>query len=137
MQTPDGRSVGTHQGLMYYTIGQRHGLGIGGPGEAWYVVGKDLERNRLLVAQGHDHPALFKDRLRGTSASWISGSVPRARRTYSAKTRYRQPDAPCTLARADSETCEVDFDHPQRAITPGQSVVLYEGEVCMGGGIIC
>jgi tRNA-specific 2-thiouridylase len=137
MQTPEGRLVGTHQGLMYYTIGQRQGLGIGGPGQPWYVVAKDLEGNRLLVAQGHDHPALFKDRLRGTSASWISGTIPRSRQAYTAKTRYRQPDAPCTLVRADSETCELDFDHAQWAITPGQSVVLYEGEVCLGGGIIC
>ena len=136
MQTPDGRLVGTHQGLMYYTIGQRHGLGIGGPGEPWYVVGKDLGCNRLLVAQGHQHPALFKDRLQGTSASWISGTVPRTQQVYAAKTRYRQADARCTLVRADGETCELDFHDPQWAITPGQSVVLYEGEVCLGGGII-
>jgi tRNA-specific 2-thiouridylase len=136
MQTPEGRMVGTHQGLMYYTIGQRQGLGIGGPGEPWYVVAKDLERNRLLVVQGHDHPALFKDQLRGISASWISGAVPRSRQMYTAKTRFRQPDAPCTLVSVDSETCELNFDHPQWAITPGQSVVLYEGELCLGGGII-
>ncbi|HTS53925.1 MAG TPA: tRNA 2-thiouridine(34) synthase MnmA [Burkholderiales bacterium] len=137
MQTLEGRLVGTHQGLMYYTIGQRQGLGIGGPGEPWYVVAKDLERNCLLVAQGHDHPALFRDRLLGASASWIAGSVPRAGQTYTAKTRYRQLDAPCALARVDSETCELRFDQPQRAITPGQSVVLYEGDVCLGGSIIC
>jgi tRNA-uridine 2-sulfurtransferase len=136
-EAPDGRVVGTHQGLMYYTIGQRHGLGIGGPGEAWYVVGKDLERNSLLVAQGHDHPALFKDSLKGASASWISGAVPMARQGYAAKTRYRQPDAACTLLRADRDTCELSFSDSQRAVTPGQSVVLYEGEVCLGGSIIC
>lgn len=134
---PDGRSVGTHQGLMYYTIGQRHGLGIGGPGEPWYVIGKDLERNRLLVAQGHDHPALFKDHLQGASASWISGAAPRARQSYAAKTRYRQQGALCTLVQADGNTCELTFRDPQRAITPGQSVVLYDGEVCLGGSIIC
>jgi len=135
-EAPDGRVVGTHQGLMYYTIGQRHGLGIGGPGEPWYVVGKDLERNSLLVAQGHDHPALFKDSLKGASASWISGAAPMARQGYAAKTRYRQPDAACTLLRADGDTCELNFSDPQRAVTPGQSVVLYEGEVCLGGSII-
>jgi tRNA-uridine 2-sulfurtransferase len=136
MEAPDGRLVGTHQGLMYYTIGQRHGLRIGGPGEPWYVAGKDLARNRLLVAQGHEHPALFKDRLQGESTSWISGTVPRTGQVYAAKTRYRQVDARCTLVRADSETCELDFHDPQWAITPGQSIVLYEREVCLGGGII-
>ncbi len=108
-QTLDGRVVGTHQGLMYYTIGQRHGLGIGGPGEPWYVVGKDLERNRLLVAQGREHPALFKDQLGGRVGMWISGAAPRARRAYTAKTRYRQPDAPCNLMRADGDACELNF----------------------------
>jgi tRNA-uridine 2-sulfurtransferase len=137
MQTPDGELVGTHQGLMYYTIGQRQGLGIGGPGEPWYVVGKDLGCNRLLVAQGHEHPALFKDRLQATTASWISGTAPHTRQVYAAKTRYRQADARCTLMRADGETCELAFQDPQWAITPGQSVVLYQGDVCLGGGIIC
>jgi tRNA-specific 2-thiouridylase len=137
METLDGRFVGTHQGLMYYTIGQRHGLGIGGQGEPWYVVDKDLERNRLLVIQGHSHPALFKERLVAADASWISGQAPRAEWVYTAKTRYRQPDAPCSLMRAGQTDCEVDFDEPQWAITPGQSVVLYEGDVCLGGGIIC
>jgi tRNA-specific 2-thiouridylase len=136
-QTPSGRSLGTHQGLMYYTIGQRHGLGIGGSGEPWYVVSKDLEHNRLLVAQGHDHPALFKDRLLAMSASWISQTPPHTPRPCTAKTRYRQPEAPCSLMRADSESCELDFDHPQWAVTPGQSAVVYQGEVCLGGGIIC
>jgi tRNA-uridine 2-sulfurtransferase len=137
MQTPEGRLVGTHQGLMYYTIGQRQGLGIGGPGQPWYVVAKDLERNCLLVAQGHEHPALFKDHLRGTFPSWIAGTMPHSQRVYAAKTRYRQPDAPCTLVRVDSETCELNFHRPQWAITPGQSVVLYDGEVCLGGAVIC
>jgi tRNA-specific 2-thiouridylase len=137
MESLDGRLVGTHQGLTYYTIGQRQGLGIGGQGEPWYVVEKDLERNRLLVAQGHDHPALFRERLRATDASWVSGHAPRADWVYTAKTRYRQADAPGTLMRADGSGCEVDFDEPQWAITPGQSVVLYDGEVCLGGGIIC
>jgi tRNA-uridine 2-sulfurtransferase len=136
-QTLDGRVVGTHQGLMYYTIGQRHGLGIGGPGEPWYVVGKDLESNRLLVAQGHNHPALFKDSLKGASATWISGRIPSTPGAFTAKTRYRQPDAPCILTRADGDVCEVNFGEPQWAVTPGQSVVLYDGDVCLGGSIIC
>jgi len=136
MRTPEGRQVGTHQGLMYYTIGQRHGLGVGGPGEPWYVVGKDLEHNGLVVVQGHDHSALFKDRLRATSASWISGMGPAVGRKYAAKTRYRQSDAQCTLMAAGEE-CAIAFVEPQRAITPGQSVVLYEGAVCLGGAIIC
>jgi tRNA-specific 2-thiouridylase len=136
MRTPEGQQMGTHQGLMYYTIGQRQGLGIGGPGEPWYVAGKDLERNGLVVVQGHDHPALFKDRLRAMSASWISGVTPASDRSYAAKTRYRQADAQCTLAAAGDE-CEIAFDQPQRAITPGQSVVVYQGDVCLGGAIIC
>jgi tRNA-specific 2-thiouridylase len=137
METLAGRLVGTHQGLMYYTIGQRHGLGIGGQGEPWYVVDKDLERNRLLVAQGHDHPALLRRRLQATDSSWVSGYAPRADWVYTAKTRYRQADAPCTLMRADRTGCDVGFEQPQRAITPGQSLVLYDGEACLGGAIIC
>src|SRR5262245_35707756 len=136
MRTPEGQQVGTHQGLMYYTIGQRQGLGIGGPGEPWYVVSKDLEHNVLVVVQGHEHPALYKDRLRATSASWISGAAPASDRRYGAKTRYRQPDAQCTLAAA-RDSCEITFDQPQRAITPGQSVVVYQGDMCLGGAIIC
>jgi tRNA-specific 2-thiouridylase len=137
MESLEGRMVGKHQGLMYYTIGQRHGLGIGGQGQPWYVVDKDLEGNRLLVAQGHEHPALFKERLQATDPNWISGQPPGAQWAYTAKTRYRQRDASCTLLHANDTECEVDFDDPQWAITPGQSVVLYEGDVCLGGGIIC
>jgi len=136
-QTLDGRIVGTHEGLMYYTIGQRHGLGIGGPGEPWYVAGKDLQRNHLLVAQGHSHPALFKDSLNGASTTWISGSAPNTPQAFTAKTRYRQLDAPCILTHADGDLCKVNFREPQWAITPGQSVVLYDGDVCLGGSIIC
>ena len=136
METPDGRRVGTHQGLMYYTIGQRHGLGVGGPGEAWYVVGKQIEGNRLTVVQGHDHPALFKDQLHAGQLSWVATEAPAAPAPYAAKTRYRQADAPCVLTQVGPGTCEISFDMPQRAVTPGQSVVLYDGEVCLGGGII-
>ncbi len=148
IRTLDGdRPVGRHDGLMYHTLGQRKGLGIGGiagdrggkPGgehEAWYVAGKDLEKNILYVVQGHDHPALFADRLRAIDLSWVSGRPPRAHWVYTAKTRYRQADAPCQVEQVDAERCEVIFARPQWAVTPGQSVVLYDSTVCLGGGII-
>jgi tRNA-specific 2-thiouridylase len=136
METPEGRAVGTHQGLMYYTIGQRQGLGIGGQGEAWYVADKQIDRNCLVVVQGHDHPALFKRQLSAVELSWTAGTAPSAADTYAAKTRYRQADVPCTLTRVDAARCEVAFPMAQWAVTPGQSVVLYDGPVCLGGGII-
>ena len=139
----DGEKLGRHQGLMYHTIGQRQGLGIGGlanHGDApWYVVDKDLERNILLVAQGNDHPALFKSTLFSREILWIAGSEPVLPLACSAKVRYRQADQACTLRRdesADGTVYRVDFDQPQRAVTPGQSVVFYQGERCLGGGII-
>ncbi len=153
--TLDGRMVGRHMGLMFYTIGQRQGLGIGGQrresaevescedvaarnkeGDAWYVVAKDMPNNRLLVVQGRDHDALLKTNLTAIDLNWISGTPPHCNWVYNAKTRYRQKDAPCTLARADDESCEVAFAEPQWAVTPGQSVVVYESRVCLGGGII-
>jgi tRNA-specific 2-thiouridylase len=134
--TPEGRIVGGHMGLMYYTIGQRHGLGIGGQGDPWYVVAKDLERNRLIAVQGHDHPALLSGALIATDLSWVSGKPPHTHWVYGAKTRYRQKDAPCEVERVDSRTCEVRFAEPQWAVTPGQSLVVYESRVCLGGGII-
>ncbi|MEO1767840.1 tRNA 2-thiouridine(34) synthase MnmA [Thiobacter aerophilum] len=136
METPDGRYVGRHDGLMYYTIGQRQGLGIGGPGAPWYVAGKDLARNVLIVVQGHDHPLLFKDRLEAGDLSWIAGTPPDPRRRYAAKTRYRQTDAACHIERLADNHMALRFDMPQWAVTPGQSVVLYEDDVCLGGGII-
>jgi tRNA-uridine 2-sulfurtransferase len=129
------KPIGEHEGLMYYTIGQRHGLGVGGPGDAWFVAGKDLLRNVLYVVQGHDHPALMKTNLRATDLNWIGAHAPVEGGRYSAKTRYRQVDSPCTL-RVPNGYCEIDFGQPQRAITPGQSVVVYDGEVCLGGGVI-
>jgi len=135
MRTPEGKLIGHHHGLMFHTIGQRHGLGIGGPGDAWYVAGKDMATNTLIVVQGHDHPALYEDRLIAGDLSWISGDAPHTQWVYGAKTRYRQPDAPCALARVDEE-CEVEFAQPQWAVTPGQSVVVYDSRVCLGGGII-
>ena len=138
--TPDGRKVGRHMGLMFYTLGQRQGLGIGGQrdgdGGAWFVAEKDKARNRLVVVQGHQHPRLLADELTAQQASWISGRPPHCNWVYGAKTRYRQSDAPCTLERADAETAMVSFAEPQWAVTPGQSVVLYESRVCLGGGII-
>jgi tRNA-specific 2-thiouridylase len=130
-----GRTLGEHIGLAFYTIGQRKGIGIGGAGEAWYVAGKDLAANKLLVVQGHDHPLLMKRSLEAADASWISGAPPSGA-SHTAKTRYRQPDAPCTLARVLESEIKVEFPSPQWAVTPGQSVVLYDAEVCLGGGVI-
>ena len=136
----DGRLVGRHMGLMFYTIGQRHGLGIGGQrdadGDAWYVVDKDLKRNRLIVAQGRENRALYSGRLNAVNLSWVSGTAPHRHWVYGAKTRYRQKDAPCTIVEVDEKRCVVDFAEPQWAVTPGQSVVVYESRVCLGGGII-
>ena len=138
--TTEGKTIGSHLGLMYYTLGQRQGLGIGGrrdsDGDAWYVAEKDLARNRLIVVQGHDHPALLSERLVAANLSWVSGEPPHCNWVYGAKTRYRQKDAPCTISRVDAERCTVEFAEPQWAVTPGQSVVIYESQVCLGGGII-
>ncbi len=138
--TPEGRRLGRHQGLMYYTLGQRQGLGIGGvkgapEGVPWFVAGKDRTRNELIVVQGHDHPRLLSRELTATELAWI-GSPPEAGCRYGAKTRYRMADAACSVASIDSGRLRLVFDEPQWAVTPGQSVVLYEGEVCLGGGVI-
>ena len=134
------KMLGRHQGLMYYTLGQREGLNIGGvrgePELPWYVAAKDMQKNILYVVQGHEHPALLKDNLKAASLSWISGRLPHTHWVYTAKTRYRQPDAPCEVESVNVEDCEVHFAAPQWAITPGQSVVIYESKVCLGGGII-
>ena len=134
-----GRVLGRHAGLMFHTIGQRQGLGIGGlaggRGGAWYVVGKDLEGNRLIVAQGSDHPALFHEALRTGPLHWINGAPPAMPMRCQARIRHRQPDQPCRLL-PDDNGCIVEFDQPQRAIAPGQSVVFYDGERCLGGGVI-
>ena len=141
IRTLDGdRVIGHHQGLMYHTIGQRDGLGIGGvknaPELPWYVAGKDMEKNVLYVVQGHEHPALLKEHLAAIDLSWVAGRMPHTHWVYTAKTRYRQPDAPCEVDTVDAERCEVAFAAPQWAVTPGQSVVVYESKVCLGGGII-
>jgi tRNA-specific 2-thiouridylase len=132
----DDRVLGGHDGLMYYTLGQRQGLGIGGAGEAWYVVRKDPDNNVLYVAQGHDHPALLSTWLSAGELSWVAGSAPGVPFRCTAKTRYRQPDQDCIIDSIDGGICRVRFKLPQRAVTPGQSVVFYQGEECLGGGVI-
>ena len=137
--TVDGHVVGEHRGLSFYTLGQRQGLGIGGrPGSSgpWYVVDKDMPGNRLIVAEGHQHPALFAPALQTEPVSWING--PPAETTFrcSAQIRYRQPAQACTVTQDADGCCGVRFDRPQRAITPGQSVVFYRDSHCLGGGII-
>lgn len=140
MFTPEGKLVGTHMGLSFYTIGQRQGLGIGGAkdtsGEPWFVAGKDLPNNRLIVVQGHTHPALLAPQLSGLDSHWISGIAPALDRDYAAKTRYRQADAACRFSKIEDTRCTLHFTEPQWAVTPGQSVVIYDGEVCLGGAII-
>jgi len=136
METPDGRVVHQHQGLMYYTLGQRQGLGIGGQGEPWFVAGKDMARNVLIVVQGHDHPLLLNAQLRAQAPSWIAGQAPAVGLSYTAKTRYRQQDAPCRFSQLGDTEFALTFQEPQWAVTPGQSVVIYQDEICLGGGII-
>ena len=140
MRTPEGRNVGEHIGLSFYTIGQRKGVGIGGlkgsAGEPWYVAGKDLDRNELIVVQGHDHPLLLRDRLSARDLAWVDERSPDGGAAFAAKTRYRQADAECRIGRVARDDLEVEFSAPQWAVTPGQSVVLYSGEVCLGGGVI-
>ncbi len=140
MRTPEGRAVGEHIGLAFYTIGQRSGLGIGGTrggdGTPWYVAGKDRERNELIVVQGHDHPLLRSRALDAADLAWVAGEPPDARPGYAGKTRYRQPDAACRISALTADACALAFDDPQWAVTPGQSAVLYRGEVCLGGGVI-
>ncbi|OZI19416.1 tRNA 2-thiouridine(34) synthase MnmA [Bordetella genomosp. 9] len=142
--TPEGQRVGTHTGLSFYTLGQRKGIGIGGvkgrqrddgTAEAWYAARKDLPGNTLYVVQGHDHPWLLSRSLAAQDASWIAGHPP-AGGDYAAKTRYRQSDAACTLRGAEGGAFTLDFPQAQWAVTPGQSAVLYDGDICLGGGII-
>ncbi|MEN0663429.1 tRNA 2-thiouridine(34) synthase MnmA [Caldifermentibacillus hisashii] len=136
METLTGEMKGFHEGLMYYTIGQRHGLGIGGSGDPWFVVGKDLERNVLLVGQGYDNDALYSDAIIATNVSWVSDKEKPAQFSCTAKFRYRQPDHGVTVTLLGNNTARVEFDEPIRAVTPGQAVVFYNGEECLGGGTI-
>jgi len=137
--TDSGVELGNHQGLMYHTIGQRQGLGIGGTKDfdesPWYVVEKDLEHNKLVVAQGNNNPLLFKQTMTVTSPFWISGTLPAPDFECAAKIRYRQADQRCTVTSCEGEL-QVHFETPQRAITPGQSAVFYLDDRCLGGGVI-
>ena len=139
IETTDGQVIGRHHGLMYHTIGQRQGLGIGGlqgaSDDPWYVLRKDLERNVLIVGQGNDHPWLFSSALACSSIYWVNPLDVAEPLRLTAKVRYRQPDQACTLERT-ADGYLIRFDEPQRAVTPGQSVVLYQDDVCLGGGVI-
>ncbi len=140
IRTVDEQVIGEHEGLMFYTLGQRQGLGIGGvrgfPEEPWYVLHKDVEHNVLYAGQGHDHPWLKSSNLRAGQLNWISGNEPDAGFRLTAKVRYRQQDQDCQITSINRESVEVAFDDPQRAVTPGQSIVFYAGDECLGGGII-
>ncbi len=136
MVTPEGRIVGRHDGLMYYTLGQRRGLGIGGggTGERWFVLEKDLERNELIVTQGGDHPLLYSRTAEGSEATFIAGEAPAASFDCTCKYRYRQPDQPVHVE-MDGDRVLVTSSVSQRAVTPGQSMVFYDGDVCLGGAV--
>jgi tRNA-specific 2-thiouridylase len=133
----DGTELGEHRGACFYTLGQRKGLGLGGEGEPYFVVAKDAARNIVYVERGSAHPALYADSLTAVELSWVSGSPPpelplRCR----AKTRYRQQDQACRITRIEGDRLHAEFEIPQRSMTPGQSVVFYLGERCLGGGVI-
>ncbi len=140
IRSPDGRVVGEHVGLSFYTLGQRKGIGVGGTregsGEPWFVARKDMAANTLWIVQGHDHPWLLADELVAGDASWVGDAAPASGARLTARTRYRQADAPCAVAGVDGNRFTLRFDAPQWAATPGQSAVLYDGEVCLGGGVI-
>ncbi len=140
MRTPEGKVLGEHIGLMFYTIGQRKGIGLGGTrdgdGHPWFVAGKDMARNELVVVQGHDHPLLLARRVIAQDLAWVAGRAPDRDGSYGAKTRYRQADAECVMTALDERGCVLDFERAQWAVTPGQSMVLYERDVCLGGGVI-
>jgi len=140
IQDPSGNQLGEHQGLMYYTLGQRQGLGIGGlkntPEAPWFVVGKDLQRNLLVVAQGHEHPLLMSHQLTAVQLHWISGFPPALPLPCLARIRHRQPLQACEIQMLQSGRYLITFSSPQRAVTPGQSIVFYQKDLCLGGGII-
>ncbi|MBB1471963.1 tRNA 2-thiouridine(34) synthase MnmA [Luteimonas sp. MC1782] len=140
IRTPDGRRVGTHAGVFYFTLGQREGLNIGGQrgfaDSPWYVVGKDVASNVLTVDQGHDSPHLMSGTLWTEHAHWIAGAPPATRFACTAQTRYRQNEEPCEVFVDDTGSLRVAFDRAQRAVTPGQSLVLYSGDACLGGAVI-
>ncbi len=140
IETPEGEDLGEHGGLMYYTLGQRQGLGIGGgagaPGQPWYVLAKDLARNVLVVGQGHDHPWLRAHGLRTETAHWLAEAPPALPCSAEIQVRYRQRPVPCRIEAADGGALRVHFEQPIRAVTPGQSAVFYQDERCLGGAVI-
>ncbi|MEH0741628.1 tRNA 2-thiouridine(34) synthase MnmA [Vibrio cholerae] len=142
IETPEGKVIGEHQGLMYHTLGQRKGLHIGGQKggggneDPWYVADKDLKRNVLIAVQGADHPLLKSEGLVASQLHWVDRTPIREPIQCTVKTRYRQTDIACTITPIDDENIKVIFDEPQVAVTPGQSAVFYDGDVCLGGGII-
>lgn len=140
IKTAAGQTIGQHVGLAFYTLGQRKGIGIGGvkdgKGEPWFVARKDMAHNTLWVVQGHDHPWLLSQSLQADASSWVGSVAPALGTRLAAKTRYRQSDAGCVVSAVQGNTFELTFDEPQWAVTPGQSAVLYENEVCLGGGVI-
>jgi tRNA-uridine 2-sulfurtransferase len=140
IETTAGETIGKHRGLMYYTLGQRQGLGIGGTRnhaeQPWYVAEKDLQRNVLVVAQGQDHPALLSQGLNASNLYWVAGSAPTDTFNCTAKVRYRQADQACQVSIDPAGNAQVTFHRPQRAVTPGQFVVLYQGDECLGSGVI-
>ncbi len=136
MNTLKGKSMGTHCGLAYYTIGQRKGLGIGGEGDAWFVIGKDVKNNILLVEQGDDHPALYTQTVHADQLTWVNDQEPSLPLQCSAKVRYRQTDQPCTITAIENGIATVKFDQKQRAVTPSQAIVFYQGTCCLGGARI-
>lgn len=140
IETPEGDVIGDHMGLMYYTLGQRQGLGIGGLAnyseEPWYVAAKDLDRNVLIAVQGKHDQLLYSDTLATETMDWVAGEPPVQQGRFTAKTRYRQSDCSCEMRALPDGGVEVTFDDPQWAVTPGQSLVLYDGDICLGGGVI-
>jgi tRNA-specific 2-thiouridylase len=140
IETPDGSVIGQHVGLMYYTLGQREGLGIGGvkgyPEAPWYAAAKDLERNVLVVTQGHDDPLLWSQSMTTEPVRWLAGAPPESPFDCAVKTRYRQTDVPCTVRLTDAGAAAVSFHEPVWAVTPGQYAVFYKGDECLGGGVI-
>ena len=138
--TIDGKIIGEHKGAVYYTLGQREGLGIGGvrgaKNEPWFVAEKDLRKNTLVVVQGHTHPGLLSRSLKAEKVNWIAGSSKGKSFKCTAQIRYRQKDAPCVVRESGEDRVSVKFENPMRAVTPGQSVVFYDGNICLGGGII-
>ena len=138
--TSDGAPIGEHQGLMFYTLGQRQGLGVGGrrnsSGEPWYVLSKDIKENILYVGQGSQNPLLFSNRLEASALHWINGPPNPEQFSCAAKIRYRQQDQDCVVKINRNGSCDVTFFEPQRAVAPGQSIVFYAEDRCIGGGII-